>query len=678
MARVPHAFHARWIGSLLLGSAFMSQPTGQAWGEEIAPFRITSTDGHADVRYVQDEYATNSGGSGGDSRQQQADFRTDVTLNGHGYIYHPNLLTLDMGGGPVFDQQKYATDSGETTATSTQYNLSIHAQVLKDKPVRGSLYFEHLNPTQSVAPGQVITQENQRYGAEVSVLSPVSPVPVNVSMAHSESKGRGADRVVNDETDQVSVRASRSYGALGSTQVQYQTSKQSSLSGSSTLPIQASRNTAEGLMVDSRLQWGGGGKETTDLTQLFSMNHRTYEAGALKVPDQNDMRLMLDLRVRPDEKLQEFVTVDTYQNRQGEVHTEMQSLGGGVNYRPIEGLELTGSTRGENDTSESFKLHLLNVNGSANYVTPLAGGALNAGYGLSYDQREQQATSATAAVLGETVVLAGTQYVTLSHAYVVGGSVVVSNAARTQVFTENIDYAISVVGTQTRIQRLLGGAILDGESVLVDYRYDTGGTYSSRQIDQTATLGWTYGRYFNGYVRRQDSQPELTSGNATIPFNTVHDTLWSTRMELPVADWGWIVGGSYEHENRDETLAPFVRNSTEAYLQNDDPLPAFGTLRFGTRRTKVAYGNAIQNVDLTAYDLRYGARPAFGWDLSVSGTYERDMGGLLPRTRMDGAFNAQWRERKLSMSISFVRTREIQGMVIRTRSLLQWLLRRDF
>jgi hypothetical protein len=149
-------------------------------------------------------------------------------------------------------------------------------------------------------------------------------------------------------------------------------------------------------------------------------------------------------------------------------------------------------------------------------------------------------------------------------------------------------------------------------------------------------------------------------------------------MELPMTDWGWFVGGSFEQENRDETIAPFVRTSTEAYLQNDDPLPGFGSLRIGTRHNKVVYSNGLQNVDLTAYDLRYGVRPALGWDLSVSGTYERDQGGLLPRTRLDGAFNAQWRERKLTLTFSFVRTRETQGPMQRNRSLLQLLLRRDF
>jgi hypothetical protein len=241
-----------------------------------------------------------------------------------------------------------------------------------------------------------------------------------------------------------------------------------------------------------------------------------------------------------------------------------------------------------------------------------------------------------------------------------------------------VDYLLTSVGAETRIQRLVGGAILDGEQVLLDYRYDVGGTYAYRQTDQDFSLGWTYGRYLSFSLRRLDSRPVLVSGQSVFPFNVVTSPVWGGRGEIPLPGLGWSVGGGYEREDRHETLAPFQRASTEAYMQNDEPLPGFGNLRFGSRRSRVDYVNVLEDVRLTGYDLRYGGRPAPGWDLSATANYERDEGGVLPRRRLDAAFNAQWRERRLSMTFSVQRTREIQGAVQRTRSLLQWLVRRDF
>ncbi len=644
--------------------------------QEIAPLRIGDVDGYASMTYLRDISASDgAGAANGGSRVKLSDFRTDLFFNGHGYVYHPNLLTLDIGGGPILQQQQYASEGGDMAYTGSQYNLSLRATLLKDKPYRGSVYFEHLNPTQSIAPGQVITQENQSYGGEFSLLAPVTPVPFNLSFSHSESKGRGADRVLNDNTDQFSFRASRSFGVFGSTQLQYQALRQTSVSGSSLLPIQASHNESQGLTIDSRLQLGAA--HDTDLTQLFSMNHRSYQEGAVAVPDQSDARLMLDLRHRFSPRLQEFITLDASRNDQGDLHAVHKLVGGGIYYRPQPGLEISSGARGDDSNTDLYSARSRSLSGAVNYQLPLAGGVLNAGYSALADWRTQEARSLTTPVTGEVLLLTGLQYIALGHKYPAAGSIVVSNATRTQVFTQNIDYLLTVVGAETRVQRLVGGAILDGERVLIDYAYDVGGSFTYRQIDQSASLGWGMGRYLNLSLRYLDSRPSLLSGDPLFPFNTISSMVWGARSEVPIANLGWSVGAGYERENRRETLAPFRRMSADAYLQNDELLPLFANLRLGARRTTVDYGNPAQNVDLNGYSVLLGSRPMQGWNASAAANYERDQGGLLPRKRIDGALNAQWRERKLTMTFSLVHTRETQSEVQRVRSLMQFMLRRD-
>ena len=649
--------------------------TYTARAEEIAPYRITSTDGYATMHYLRDNYASDSGDRvNGSSRQQQGDLRTDVFFNGHGYVYHPNLLSLDIGGGPILERQDYSGNSGSISYTGEQYNLSLKAAMLKDKPYRGNLFFDHLNPTQSVAPGEVMTQENQRYGGDFSLLAPVSPVALNFAFSHAESNGSSSQRVVNDNADQYSLRASHSFGALGNSQVLYQSMSQSSVSGSKLLPLQASSNASQGLTVDSHLQWG----TMIDLTQLFTANRRTYQAGALNVPTQSDMRLMLDLRYRPSRDLQEYVTADGSSNHQGRLDTTRQSLSGGLYYQPLSGMNIATGARAENTDSTSFASQTRSANGAVDYQHELWRGTLQSGYSLAVDWRSQQASSATAPILGEAATLSGTQYATLGNPHVDATSVVVSNLARTQIFIENADYILTVVGAEIRIQRLVGGAILDGEQVLLDYSYDVGGTYAYRQLDQNLSLGWTYGRYLSLSLHRLDSRPVLLSGQSSFPLNTVNSTVWSVRTEIPVFSLGWSIGGGIEQEHRQETLTPFQRSSTDAYVQNDEPLIGFGNLRLGTRRTKIDYQDAAQNVDLSGYDLRYSARPCFGWEVAATANRERDDGGVLPRKRLDATLSAQWHERKLSMTFSATRAHESQGSVQRTHDLLQWLLRRDF
>ena len=158
----------------------------------------------------------------------------------HSYAYHPNFVSLDIGGGPILQRQTFANDAGDSQSQGALYNFTGRATFLRDKPYRGSVFLDHLNPTVSVAPGQVLTQENTRYGFDFSLLAPVTPVPMHVDASRAHFQGRGADRLIDDQVDRMNFRANRVFGAYGSTQFQYQSTHQQSLSGSPGLPIQSS------------------------------------------------------------------------------------------------------------------------------------------------------------------------------------------------------------------------------------------------------------------------------------------------------------------------------------------------------------------------------------------------------------------------------------------------------
>ena len=140
----------------------------------------------------------------------------------------------------------------------------------------------------------------------------------------------------------------------------------------------------------------------------------------------------------------------------------------------------------------------------------------------------------------------------------------------------------------------------------------------------------------------------------------------------------FLVGGSWEAEDRQETISPFHRQAEDVYVQTDEPLFDSGKFRLSTRRLQVDYSNSTQNVNLTGYDFRYWSRHWFGLDVTADATYERDTGTPIPRSRLIGAFKAQWRYRKASLTFDAGHTRETQGSSDRSRTLVQLLLRRDF
>jgi len=92
---------------------------------------------------------------------------------------------------------------------------------------------------------------------------------------------------------------------------------------------------------------------------------------------------------------------------------------------------------------------------------------------------------------------------------------------------------VSVVGLQTRLQRLVGGNLLDGQDVLVDYAFDVGGTFALKQTDQTLNVDWSLGNTLSLYFRYLDSAPRLASGAPTTPLNAVQSMLYGLRADGP-------------------------------------------------------------------------------------------------------------------------------------------------
>lgn len=649
--------------------------------DEFAPFRVTEVEGTVSARLLRDEATTRIGAAGTSTTSTQSDLRSTalVFLSTRSFVYHPNLLALDIGFGPIYQRGRFVTEAGsvrtETDAGKGLYDLSARATFLRGKPYTGALFYEHLNPYVSVGPALVILQENTRRGAEFSLFDPATPVPMTVEANRSRSLGRGGTLVVDDQIDRYSLTADRALGLMGSTRLRVDGTRQDSQSGSVDLPIvrTTSHSTTAGL--DTRLQLGPDGRHR--VANLITYSSLRYDLGLNPPADRRDMRGLLDLRTRHSDALQSFANVNVANADQGAVRSQTRNGVAGATWWPVQDLATTMEVRGESIRTTEFKSSLRGAAASADYQWPLAGGRAQAGYAVRYDDRAQTALAPSTPVIGERHVLAGVTIVPLDQPRVVAGSVRVWNEARTQAYVEGRDYLLSVVGIETRIQRIVTGDILDGQTVLVDYAVETGGTFEYTQLDRTVNLFWSWRNRFSAYARRFDSSPHLTAGVPLLTLNEVRSTIVGARCELPMATM-WSVGASVEHENRRETIQPFKRNAADVFVLWEEALLGQGAIRLGARRVRVDYESSLQDVDLTGYDLRYWVYAPWGIELHADWSTEKDTGGPVGRRRDFGSLRARWRYRQLLMSLSGTRTREAQDSLQTTRTLMQFLLQRNF
>jgi hypothetical protein len=639
----------------------------------IAPFRVTGVEGWVGVDYWRDAYQIAGG-----SRTTQSDLRAELYMLTHSYFYHPTLLTLDLGFGPIFEHASYDTGGTTYSSSNSLYDFTARATVLKDKPYRGSVFYDHLNPTVLVAPGEVLIQETTRYGFDFSLLSPLTPMPTTVEAWRTRNEGRGVERVIDDDIDQINVRSSRSFGSVGDSRFNYSGIRQDSASGSPNLPIQSSSLKSHAFSLDSQF-WLGEARKW----QLFNpINYITqeYQLAGGQTLSTDTLSAALDLRESQSPTLMRWVRYNINTMDQDAFSSNVQALGGGLTYMPTKDLTVTAGLGGEVGKATDIDTVRYGFDGSVRYQRPLSVGKLAFGYGLLAGQRDQEANTPTGTVLGERITLAGTAVQPLARERVVAGSVVINNATRTQTYVEGVDYLLSVIGLRTNVQRVASGAILDGETVLVDYRYDAGGTYAYRQLNNTVDVGWYLDSIASVRTRFLDAQQTLTSGQPTNPLNSLRSWLIAAQLDLPLngpADL--YVGGLAEWEDHQETIAPYRRQSYSAYLQGSIPRVSWIGARVGARFARVDYvDSASADVNLSAYDLWAWANMPFGLELLLNIATEQDTGGLVPRRYDYATLKGSWRVRRVLMSLSGSYSVDEQGAFTKRRGYTRLQVRRDF
>ncbi|MBK7613467.1 MAG: hypothetical protein IPJ08_03075 [Burkholderiales bacterium] len=677
---------APWLlgaGALCVACGGMAQEPEATTG-----IAFTSYEGHIATSYVSDAFVAVQPGVAGapasESRLTQTDLRLEAFVMAHGHVYHPKFIRLDVGGGPVWQLGRSESDVQSTRSQRGLYNLSAHATILPDKPYNGALFYEHLNPTLLLSPGEIFNQQSDKWGATFSLQAPVSPLPFTLAATRTHTSGESALRVMDDQVDQFTLNGGRSLGSLGRSQFGYHQTQQLSSSGSPQLPIQSTELRTRNFNIDTYLQWGADRQH--DLFNSVALGSQEYTLAQGQSPRLTDARLLLHYRGTHGPELNSNVNLQLSRNAQDTTTgattatntTTYRTASAGATWTPSRQLSATVGLRSEDTQAPQFTVKSTGGEGSLRFEQPLSFGLLQASYGLRMSQRNQTASAAQFSIVGEQLTLSGTAVVALSRPFVVTSAVTVSNLSRTQVFVPGIDYVLSVVGTTTRVQRLISGGILDGQELLIDYLADSGGTYASTQFEDNLDLNLNLWRMVDLYVRAALVEPQLESGTPTAPLNTIRSTLYGVRAELPVAATGLSLGGFAERESRSETLAPYERSAAEVYLLGAVPFTTSAEFRAAARRTRQTSALTLQEIDLSGYDLSLGWRWGAGVHLSANTLYERDLGALQSRDRRVGSLRALWRFRQLSVTADLSRTRETQGSYVRERTAGHVVMRRDF
>jgi hypothetical protein len=641
---------------------------------EVATFRLTDFHGFLETRQLYDQYLTQS--IDAETKTTEPKSQREVGLTTNSYIYHPNMLNMDISGSLLLDNRSYTleqTSSFTQTETETDnldltWNFAGSFRFLEKKPYPLTLFYNRQNPLVSGGLTETYTQENNDYGFSLGLR----PLGMDIRARRTTRQGESAFQIVDDTVDIIDFKAKHRFlnGAL--VDFDYNLTNLNSISGSPNLPIQARSYIDQRFNLNSR--WKFGNQNQYYFTQLASLYKRDD-------PERLDSRFSPTFRWTHSPRLESYYRYDFSSTAlPGDADSLRHAGNALLLYKPSERLQVDLEARTEySEEASNSLLRDIGFATIARYHQPVSvsviDGTLTLSGGFDYDRFDQQANINQIDIIDESHTLTGTTPETLAREFVNGTSIVVTNTAGTQTFLENLDYQLTVIGSQTQLRRLVAGNILDGQAVLVSYVFDPGGTFNYSILGTTFNADLALARYYNLFLRYNDRIQSLESGSPTIQLNSVRTVEFGARADVPLPWWGMSAGGETRFRYQQEDISPFDSTNTDIYLQL--PLPYRSTLRLSAYRALVNNDNSPEGTNLTRFTAQLSSRPWHRLNLTASANHEIDTGGRLEIRINDARLVANWQYRKMRISAEAIYSQQIQGDIERDRLTAFLTIRRD-
>jgi hypothetical protein len=608
------------------------------------PFGLLEMDGRVRIGYLFDERGNDSGLSSTSS--SEATWEEEFFLTTKSFIYHPGLLNIVLGGGPVFVQQQAEDGNGSGSRTDTLFNIQSRLNFLDIKSYPVSVYYDKSHPSITRGSTTRFIVPNERYGISSGLQSLfANSTTLNFNAYKHSANGSGEGYSVDDEIEQAVFTAYTSYRQTDSIQFKYDRWDQESASGSPGRPI--NRSDEKRRIAEFRLENFFGDDKRISISQLLTRLRReitTTQASTLE-----DYRYRGNMKWRHDEKTNSSIRLGYVDSQRSSSLSKSRNAAYSVSKILGNGVSVGGGASYATSKNVGFERRNTGLQGRVSYRYETIVGPLSLSASMRKASVDQESVVSDIEVFDEAITLTGTNPVDLANEFVVEGSVTIRNFTNTQDYIEGIDYRVFSTGSVTTIQRLLGGEIADGETVLVDYRYATSGTAKYDTTDLGASANIALGRYLNAYTRYDTSDTDVISGELTNQVNNRDRFEAGVNVRNRPID-GWSVTGDYRYINQQDDLAPFTSNVISVGLAKRFWGRISVSISAGYLQSD--YENSDEDDDQASYGLGLSGSPFRGANLNYDVAYVEDVGGTLARKSLRHRVNFQWGFRMVRVTLT--------------------------
>jgi hypothetical protein len=279
-------------------------------------------------------------------------------------------------------------------------------------------------------------------------------------------------------------------------------------------------------------------------------------------------------------------------------------------------------------------------------------GVLHADYGFRFERNDYDGETRTNETIDEVNTFQDPEPIVLSNRNVEIGSITIRAVDRVTPYHRGLDYSVQTIGNLVEIRRIPGGRIANGESVLIDYLFTSGGTYRLDTISHRAGARQDFEALaISPYYRFEWQDQTLSPSEAT---GALAEDITAHLAGIEYRTPGLRIFAEYE--DRDSTINPYYSTRCGASLTHR--FDSGAEANFGARWTDTSHGEPNKrDIELLTLEGRY--RHPITQNLSVESAvlYRNGEDSASDDTEgVDVSLGLEW----------FIRTTEIRMTVERT------------
>ena len=468
-------------------------------------------------------------------------FTQRLNLKTHGYIVDPNFIELNLAVGAGISEERLTVDGESTTSENPIYNWDLSATLLRNGEWPLTVYSTRQQSWLFREFGGAIDVHTTQTGARVAHVE--KDTTTNVDASHLESTQTGSNAFDDLSYTQDRLSWFSTYRPSANQTLTWNYNYANTVETGATDSSYATQDAT--LAHEARF----GDDDRSSL--LSSLNYSDYTGSA-------DVQ-----RFRWDEHLslqhtKNFRTrYDFAANRTDINGSQRNDYRGSVGFTHFlyKSLTTTGNVGAErSDDSEGGGSTQKFADINWNYRKAIPYGELSADLGFSYAQGSSDASGAVSTV-GQPGFFFGAAPIVIIGANIDPNTIILRDPSGL-LFLPGVDYTTRGFADHVEIQRIIGGRIGDGSSVLIDYTRaaqgantsDTNGLFTGLRYDiqKGALSGLSlYGRY------AEQNQSVSSDDPGTFTADSFTDTLYGTEYRF------YHVTVGAEQQWHDSTIFPY-------------------------------------------------------------------------------------------------------------------------